>query len=121
MVTVNPCERLGHYSTVCSLQAHYPSEWGTMERLREEQGLPSRQRPHELEEEEHRLFLKLEADDRRRAAAEVNGRAAVERVAAEELKRAQRKVREQQATVAPYMTRSDAVARHHLPRAFGVR
>ena len=34
-----------------------------MERLREEQGLPSVQRPHELEEEEHRLLQRLEADE----------------------------------------------------------
>ena len=79
------------------------------------------QRPHELEEEEHRLLQRLEADERRRAAAEVNGRAAVEGAAAAELKRARPKIRQQQATVAPYMTRSDAAARHHLPRAFGVR
>lgn len=92
-----------------------------MERLREEQGLPSKERPHELEEEEHRLLQKLEADERRRAAAEAIEWTAVEGAAAAELNKARTRIREQKAIKAPYMTRSDAAARHHLPRAFGVR
>jgi hypothetical protein len=92
-----------------------------MERLREEQGLPSHERPRELVEEEHELQQQLRVAAERRAEAEARERAAVDALAAADAHFAAKKAQVQAQTVVPYLKRTEAEVGMHLPRAFGGR